>query len=58
MPTTLDQEREYNDIMNIVYSLLFLLGLVTFVSCCVYCIIKKEEESNRIEYKRSNIDII
>ena len=57
MPTTLDQEREYNDIMNIIYSLLFLLGLVTFVSCCVYCIIKKED-SNKIEYKRSNIDIV
>ena len=57
MPTTITQEKEHEDIMNIVYSLLFLLGLVTFVSCCVYCIIKKED-SNRIEYKRSNIDIV
>ena len=57
MPTTIIQEKEHEDIMNIIYSLLFLLGLVTFVSCCVYCIIKKED-SNRIEYKRSNIDIV
>lgn len=56
MPTTLDQEREYDDIMNIVYTLLFLLGLVTFVSCCVYCINKKEK--NEIKYERSNIDVI
>ena len=57
MPTTIIQEKEHEDIMNIIYSLSFLLGLVTFVSCCVYCIIKKED-SNRIEYKRSNIDIV
>jgi hypothetical protein len=57
MPTTITQEKEYEDIITIIYSLLFLLGLATFVWCCVYCIIKKEE-SNKIEYRRSNIDIV
>ena len=56
MPTTLDQEREYNDIKNVFYTLLFIGGLVTFVSCCVYCIIKKEK--NEIKYERSNIEIV
>ena len=56
MPTTLDQEKEYENFMNIIFSLLFLLSLVISVSCCIYCIIKKEE-SNKIEYRRSNIDI-
>ena len=53
MPTTLDQE--YNDNMNIIYSLLFLIGLVT-LDCCVYCIIKKEK--NEIINKKYNIDIV
>ena len=57
MPTTISQEKEYEDIMTIIYSFLFLLGLASFVWCCVYCIIKKEE-SNKIEYRRSNIDIV
>lgn len=57
MPTTISQEKEYEDFMTIIYSLLFLAGLASFVGCCVYCIIKKEE-TNKIEYRRSNIDIV
>ena len=57
MPTTITQEKEHEDFMTMIYSLLFLAGLASFVCCCVYCIIKKEE-SNKIEYRRSNIYIV
>ena len=59
MPTTIEEEREYNDRMNIIYSLLFLLGLFLFMCCCIYCIIKKDEreEQDRIRYGRTVIHI-
>lgn len=55
MPTTIEEEREYNDRMNIINSLLFLLGLFLVMGCCFYCIIKKgeREEQDRIRYERT-----
>tara|TARA_Y100001958_G_C21247987_1_gene580087 strand:- start:4307 stop:4495 length:189 start_codon:yes stop_codon:yes gene_type:complete len=55
MPSTIEEEREYNDRINIIDSLLFLLGLFLFMGCCIYCIIKKgeREEQDRIHYERT-----
>lgn len=59
MPTTIEEEREYNDRMNIINSLLFLLGLFLVMGCCIYCIIKKgeREEQDRIRYERTVINV-
>mgnify|MGYP001396859977 CR=1 FL=1 len=60
MPTTIEEEREYEDKKNIILSILFLLGLFLTVSFCIYCIIKKDEcekEDERIRYKRTNNQI-
>ena len=43
MPTTIEEEIEYNDLMNAIDSVLFLIGLFMTMGCCIYCIIKKEE---------------
>lgn len=43
MPTTIEEEREYNDLVNMVDSVLFVFGLFLTMGCCMYCIIKKEE---------------
>ena len=55
MPMTIKEEREYNDRMNIINSLLFLLGLFLFMGCCIYCIIKKSnrERQERKHYQRT-----
>lgn len=59
MPTTIDEEREYNDLMNIFKSILFLLGLFLLMGCCIYCIIKKYEceEKERKLYQRTVIHV-
>ena len=59
MPTTIEEEREYNDRMNIINSLLFLLGLFLFMGYCLYCIIKKSEreEQERKHYQRNVIHV-
>ena len=44
MPTTIEEEQEYEDKKTIILSILFLLENVFLtVSFCIYCIIKKDE---------------
>jgi hypothetical protein len=45
--------------MNIINSLLFLLGLFLVMGCCIYCIIKKgeNEEQERNNYQRTEIHL-
>ena len=60
MPTTIDEEREYNDIINVFYSLLFLFAFCVIMCCCIYCIIKKSEceEKERERYNITDSEVI
>ena len=60
MPTTIDEEREYNDIMNVFDSLLFLFTFFAIMCCCIYCIIKRSEceEQDRKRYNITDSEVI
>ena len=57
MPTTIEEEIEYEDKKTIIFSILFLLGLILSVGCCVYCIIKKGEleEKEKRRYNKTSV---
>ena len=60
MPTTIEEEQEYEDKKTIILSILFLLRIILNSFICIYCIIKKDEcekEDERIRYKRTNNQI-
>ena len=56
MPTTIEEEIEYEDKKTIIFSILFFLGLILSVGCCVYCIIKKDDcEKEKCRYNKTSI---
>jgi hypothetical protein len=53
MPSKLEVEREYEELKNIILSILFVMGVLLFMCCCGYCIMKKgeREEKEKGRYK-------
>lgn len=41
MVTTIDEEKNKQDIINIMKSFSFVFGFLSFIICCAYCIMKR-----------------
>ena len=59
MPTTIEEQINYEDRKNIILSFLFVICLILFISCCGYCLMKKgeREEKEKNRYKTKIIQI-
>ena len=50
MVTTIDEEKNKQDIINIMKSVLFVFGFLSFIICCAYCLMKRgiRERNQRV----------